>query len=55
MTKAQPKQLVYSTINRSILGPDLVFVILTMDDEDVRRRLKDRHGDKDEALDLLEV
>ena len=42
-------------ICRSILGPDLVFVILNMDKEDIRKRVKDRHHGDDKAVELMEV
>ena len=41
--------------SRSRLGPDLVFVILSMDKEEVRRRVKARHQGEEQAVDLMEV
>merc|ERR1719315_283955 len=38
---------------RSRLGPDLVFIVLTMDMEDVRERLMDRHNNQQETVKFL--
>ena len=37
------------------MGPDLVFVILSMDKEEIRKRVKDRHHGDDKAVELMEV
>jgi len=38
---------------RSILGQDLLFVILSMDKEEVRKRVTDRHQGDEQAADLV--
>jgi len=38
---------------RSILGQDLMFVILSMDREEVRKRVTDRHKGDEQAADML--
>ena len=40
---------------RSRLGPDLVFVILNMDMEAVKKRVKTRHHGEDQANEMMEV
>ena len=42
-------------IKRSRLGPDLIFVLLDMDKEEVRKRVKDRHHGEEQAADIMEV
>ena len=42
-------------IYRSRLGPDLVFVILNMDMEEVKKRVKARHHGDDQANEMMEV
>jgi len=39
---------------RSRLGPDLVFVILNMDMEEVKKRVKTRHHGEDQANEMME-
>eukprot|EP00091_Calanus_sinicus_P022987 TRINITY_DN7576_c0_g1_i3.p1 TRINITY_DN7576_c0_g1~~TRINITY_DN7576_c0_g1_i3.p1 ORF type:complete len:118 (+),score=36.63 TRINITY_DN7576_c0_g1_i3:244-597(+) len=39
---------------RSRLGPDLVFVILSMDKEEIRKRVKDRHHGDEHAVEMME-
>ena len=41
--------------NRDILGPDLIFVILDMSQEDRRERVLKRHDGSEEAADLMDV
>jgi len=38
---------------RANLGPDLLFVILSMDMDDVRKRVKERHHGDDSAVELM--
>ena len=40
---------------RSRLGPDLVFIVLTMNQEEVRKRLMDRHNNQQETVNFLMV
>ena len=40
---------------RSILGPDLVFVVMDMDIEDVRKRVATRHGGHEGAVEMMTV
>jgi len=39
---------------RSVLGPDLIFVILSMDEEEVRKRVTARHHGEEQASELME-
>jgi len=39
---------------RSILGPDLLFVILSMDKEEVKKRVTERHQGDEQAADLVQ-
>ena len=43
------------TTLRSCLGPDLVFIVLNMEREEVRERLMNRHRDHDGIVDMLMV
>ena len=38
---------------RSKLGEDLVFVVLVMGEDEVRRRMMERHGDEDTVRQLM--
>ena len=40
---------------REILGPDLVFIILDMSQEDRRKRVLKRHDGSEGAADLMDV
>ena len=40
---------------RSILGPELIFVILSMDKEEVRKRVLARHHGEEQAAEFMEV
>ena len=40
---------------REILGPDLIFVILDMSQEDRRKRVLKRHDGSEGAADLMDV
>ena len=40
---------------RSELGRDLVFVVLSMEEEQVRARLEERHGGNKETVEMLMV
>ena len=42
-------------IYRSRLGPDLVFVILNMDMEEVKKRVKARHHGDEASTEMMEV
>lgn len=42
-------------IYREILGPDLVFIILDMSQEDRRKRVLKRHDGSEGAADLMDV
>ena len=42
-------------ISRSILGPDLIFVVLTMDMEEVKKRVIARHNGNESVQELFEV
>ena len=42
-------------ICRSRLGPDLVFVVLNMDKEEIRKRVKARHHGEEQATEMMEV
>ena len=42
-------------ICRSTLGPDLVFVVLNMDMEEVRKRVLARHHGEESAVEMMEV
>ena len=44
-----------TVFNRDILGPDLIFVILDMTQEDRRNRVLKRHDGSEEAADLMDV
>ena len=47
---------IFKTVcNRDILGPDLIFVILDMSQEDRRERVLKRHDGSEEAADLMDV
>merc|ERR1712123_54606 len=39
---------------RSVLGPDLIFVILSMDEEEVRKRVTARHHGEEQAAEMVE-
>ena len=43
------------TYFREILGPDLVFIILDMSQEDRRKRVLKRHDGSEGAADLMDV
>ena len=43
------------SIFREILGPDLVFIILDMSQEDRRKRVLKRHDGSEGAADLMDV
>ena len=49
------KNQVNTNILRARLGPDLIFVILSMDKEEVRKRVTARHGGQEQAADSMEV
>lgn len=40
---------------RSELGPDLMFVVLSMDKEEAKKRLAERHQGQEEVVEMLEV
>ena len=40
---------------RSLLGPDLVFVVLRMDMEEVKKRVLARHGGNEKVVEMFEV
>ena len=42
-------------ISRSVLGPDLIFVVLTMDMEEVKKRVTDRHHGDESAFEMFKV
>ena len=42
-------------ISRSVLGPDLIFVVLTMDMEEVKKRVMIRHHGDESAVEMFEV
>ena len=42
-------------ICRSRLGPDLVFVVLSMDKGEIRKRVKARHHGEEQAVEMMEV
>ena len=48
-------EITLMNICRSRLGPDLVFVVLSMDKEEVRKRVKARHHGEEQAADIMEV
>ena len=37
------------------MGPDLVFVVLNMDKEEIRKRVKARHHGEEQAVEMMEV
>ena len=49
------KNQVNTNILRARLGPDLIFVILSMDKEDVRKRVTARHHGEEQASEMFEV
>ena len=49
------KDLFYLIYPRDILGPDLVFIHLTMTDEDRDRRLMERHEGNQQVAKLMKV
>ena len=42
-------------ISREIIGPDLVFVILKMSNEDRRKRVVERHLGDENITDIMDV
>merc|ERR1712080_145257 len=40
---------------KKLLGPDVIFVVLRMSSEDQKERVKQRHGDGEEAQGALEM
>ena len=40
---------------RKILGPQLIFILLTMPSEDRRQRILSRHGNSEAAVEMMEV
>ena len=43
------------TLFRNLFGPELVFIILGMSQEDRRKRVMKRHADNEQAADMMDV
>ena len=46
---------VYNYVTRTFLGPDLIIIVLTMTEENTKKRIEKRHRGNQQAVDVLMV